>query len=229
MVIMLFKELSKFFGFLERRQSLPVRTTIDDVPYYSQWESPSLVSKIIRDEISAKDDPLWKRSGASSPEEYELWARNMCGMACLKMIIKHKIGETIPILDLGKRSLEYGVYILKPGTIDGMYYSPFVKFIKEEFDLNSKAVGSMSIKRILRELAHENYIIASVSHKIRGLSSRPPSKGGHLVLLLGYNLEKQTILFHNPSGDTEESQKYSEISFSQFENFFAGRGLVVEK
>lgn len=226
---MLFKELSKIFCFLEKREPLPIRATINDVPYYSQWESPSLVSKIIRGEISAKEDPLWKRSGARSPEEYELWARNMCGMVCLKMIIKHKLGRTIPILDLGGKGLEYGVYILRPDTIDGMYYSSFVKFIKKEFDLNAKVIGSMSIKRILRELAHGNYIIASVSHKIRDPNSKPPNKGGHLVLLLGYDLERRTILFHNPSGDTDESQKYAEISFPQFENFFARRGLVIEK
>lgn len=220
---------TKFFGSLEKKGPFSMKSVIKDVPYYSQWESSSLVHKIISDKISAQADPSWEDSGASSPEEYEFWARNMCGMSCLKMIIQHKFGEVIPIIDLGKRGLKYGVYTLKPDTIDGMYYFPFVKFVKEEFNLDTEVVRLMSVERILRELAHKNYIIASVSHEIRNPSSRPVSKGGHLILLLGYDLKKRTILFHNPSGDTEESQKYAEILFPQFENFFAGRGLVIKK
>lgn len=228
--MMLLKELAKFFDFFDRKGGVPSSFVINSVPYYSQWESPSLVGKIIiRNETSAQDDPLWERSGAKSPEEYELWARNMCGMACLKMIIEHKFGKIVPIIDLGKKCLKYGGYVLQPNTIDGMYYSPFIKFIKEEFNLDAGVVGSMSIDRIVKELSLGNYIIASVSHKIRNPDSKPSTKGGHLILLLGYDLDKRTILFHNPSGDTNKNQGYVEIPFSQFENFFARRGIVIEK
>lgn len=226
---MLIQKLLNFFDFSNRKEQLPLNLKINGVPYYSQWESPSLVGKIIREEASAQDDPLWKKSGAKSPEEYELWAKNMCGMACLKMIIEHKLGEIVSIVDLGKKCLKYGGYVLKPDTIDGLYYAPFVTFVKKEFNLDAKVIRSMSVDRTVRELSLGNYIIASVSHKIKDPNSKPPAKGGHLILLLGYNLEKKTILFHNPSGDTNENQEYTEISFPQFEGFFARRGIVIEK
>lgn len=223
------KELLDLLHFSRRKEHLPTRFVINDVPYYSQWESPSLVGKLIRDEIAARDDPFWEKSGAHSREEYEFWARNMCGMACLKMIIEHRFARTVPIIDLGKRCLKYGGYVLGPNTIDGMYYSPFVKFVKEEFDLDAKVVGPVSIHGVIEKLSHGNYVIASVSPKIRNSGSKSHTKGGHLVLLLGYDLEKQTILFHNPSGDTKENQEYAEIPFLQFENFFARKGIIVEK
>ena len=226
---MLFKKLLILFNFYNKKKAPPISLKINGVQYYSQWESPSLVGKIIRKEFSAQNDPFWKRSGAKSPKEYELWAKNMCGMACLKMIIKHKFGEITPIVDLGKRCLNYGGYILKPDTIDGLYYTPFVKFVKKEFSLDAKVIRSMSIDKIIKELSLENYIIASVHHQIKRPNYKPLTKGGHLILLLGYDLEKKIILFHNPSGDTDKNQEYAKISFLQFEKFFAKRGIVIKK
>jgi hypothetical protein len=45
------------------------------------------------------DDPLWQQSGAQTVEEYAQWATNLCGMACLKMILATR-GETYPTLEL---------------------------------------------------------------------------------------------------------------------------------
>ncbi|MFH1565667.1 MAG: hypothetical protein ABIB98_00495, partial [bacterium] len=89
--------------------------------------------------------------------------------------------------------------------------------------------GHMSLGRIKREISQGNYVIASVSHKIRNPESNSKIKGGHLILILGYNLEKGIFVFHNPSGDTTESQVYAEISFPRFKEFFARRGIVIYK
>ncbi len=223
------RELTGLFGFLRKRESHPSVFLIENVPYYSQWESPDLVGAIIREEISARDDLLWKKSGAKSSEEYEFWANNMCGMACLKMVLEHKLNKNVPIVELGKECLRYGGYVLKPDTIDGLYYAPFVRFIKHEFDLDAKVVGRMSVDRIVRELAFGNYVIASVHHEIRSPDSSAFQKGGHLVLVLGYNLEENKLFFHNPSGDTPQNQSHATVSFSKFKKFFAGRGIVIKK
>ncbi|MEK7571158.1 MAG: hypothetical protein AAB553_02700 [Patescibacteria group bacterium] len=66
-----------------------------NIPYFSQWESPTLVDTIVRKKISAKDDPRWKNSGAKTKAEYELWSHNTCGMACLKMILAKELGKEI--------------------------------------------------------------------------------------------------------------------------------------
>ena len=226
---MSFSELAKILGAFERRGNIPQRFIIKNVPYYSQWESPALVRKIIRDEVSPQEDPLWKRSGAKSPEEYELWSSNMCGMACLKMIIKHKFDKVIPIITLGRRCMKFGGYKEKPNTVDGLYYPPFIRFINHEFGLKGRIASILTLNRIMKESAQGNYLIASVSYKIRNPNSIPATVGGHLVLMLGYDLEKKILFFHNPSGDTRENQEYAEISFEQFGRFFAGRGIVIEK
>ena len=226
---MLFRELAKFLNIAERKENLPPRSIIDGVPYYSQWESPPLVRKIIRDEILAQDDPLWRKSGAKSREEYELWAGNMCGMACLKMIVEHKFGKRISIITLGKRCMEFGGYIERGKTINGLYYRPFIRFIEQEFELQGKVIGNLSLNRIMKELSQKNYVVASVSHKIRYPDVEPVTNGGHLILMLGYDLDKEILLFHNPSGDTTENQEYAKISFSRFSKFFAGRGIIIER
>ncbi|MFZ5932757.1 MAG: C39 family peptidase [Patescibacteria group bacterium] len=226
---MSFRELAKILSAFERRGNIPQRFVIEGVPYFSQWESPTLARKIIRDEISAREDPLWKRSGARSPQEYKLWSSNMCGMACLKMIIKHKFGKDVPTITLGKMCMEFGGYEEKTETIDGLYYSPFLRFISHEFGLRGKVAGILTLNRIMKELAQGNYVIASVSYKIRNPESKPATVGGHLVLVLGYDIEKKVLFFHNPSGDTKESQEYAQVSFLQFERFFAGRGIVIKK
>src|SRR3972149_7529666 len=104
---MSFSELAKILGAFERRGNIPQRFIIKNVPYYSQWESPALVRKIIRDEVSPQEDPLWKRSGAKSPQEYELWSSNMCGMAFLKKIIRDKLDKGFPLITPGTRRIEF--------------------------------------------------------------------------------------------------------------------------
>lgn len=225
---MLFGKLVKLFKFKGKREQIPLKYIIENVPYFSQWESPLLVKKIIKDEISAKSDPLWRGSGAKSPAEYEFWAKNMCGMACLKMVISHKFNKKFPIIKLGRMCLKYGGYVIKQDAIDGLFYQPFTKFVKKEFDLNTKIFRLMSINDIINEISFGNYVIASVSHKIRDLDSYAIKKGGHLILILGYNLKSKKIFFHNPSGDKTVNQKYAGVSFLQFNKFFAEKGIVIE-
>lgn len=197
------------------------------VPYFSQWESKKLVKDIVEGSINSQDDPLWMSSGASSPEEYELWSRNLCGMACLKSILKYTQNLDIPIATLGKKCREYGGYISNGEEIGGLFYAPFVEFVKKEYDLDGSIRKHLSINDIIEELSSGNFVIASVSHQIRNLESIPTKKGGHLVLMLGYNLSEEKLFFHNPSGYIAQSQEEVEISFDNFNKFFANRGIVV--
>ena len=217
----------RLFNIFESKKEKHPKFIIKGVPYFSQWESPNLVHQIIKGEISAKDDSFWKNSGATNEDEYERWARNMCGMACLKMILSHKFNKNFPIIELGKKCANYGGYVERESAIDGLYYKPFVKFIKDEFGLEGKVIAPLDQDGIRKELDYGNYVIASVSHEIRNPESKPIKKGGHLVLVLGFDMEKKIFLIHNPSGDTDGNQKYSEISFSDFSKFFAGRGITI--
>lgn len=197
-----------------------------NIPYFSQWESRNLIKHIIDKKISAKDDPLWINSGAKSKEEYELWSWNGCGMACLKMILAYEINKTIPLIELGQRCKEYGGY--KGENLEGLFYKPFVKFLKEEFKINSRIISPMTIIDIVRELEENHFVIASVSYEIRNPTNKPSFRGGHLVLVVGFDMNEKALFIHNPSGTDKKTQEFHKVSFSDFNKLFAYRGISIE-
>lgn len=198
-----------------------------NVPYFSQWESKKLVKDIIFGKISAKDDPLWKKSGAKTKKEYELWSWNGCAMACLKMIIAYKFKKEIPLVKLGFDCQKFKGYILKNNNLEGLYYKPFLRFIEKDFNLKGKIISPMFLEEIIEELDKGNFVICSVSHEIRNPKVKPLKKGGHLIFVLGYDLVNQSLVFHNPSGIDLKTQKYTRISFEDFRKFFAYKGIVI--
>jgi hypothetical protein len=210
-----------------QKRSVQRRYLHEGVPYFSQWESPELVEKILSNEISAEDDPKWKNSGADSKAEYAVWSASGCGMACTKMLVAHLWDREVPLVELGKKCAEYGGYSLPVEESVGLVYGPFTRFAKEELGLTATAVVPLFIPEIIEELSAGKYVIASVSPKIRHASDTPTKKGGHLVLVLGYDLDKKEFYFHNPSGFLKETQEYASISFADFKKFFGGRGIVI--
>lgn len=148
-------------------------------------------------------------------------------MACLKMILKSKFGKTPSLITLGKKCLEYGGYVPTPSELKGLYYEPFIRFIHQEFRLNGKTIKHLSLNGILKALEKQQFVITSVSPQIRNPKSMPSKRGGHLVLLLGYDHLKKLLFFHNPSGNTHKTQQYAEITYTDFARFFAGRGIVI--
>ncbi len=201
--------------------------TFTDVPYFSQWESRELNAKILSHAIDTKDDPKWKLSGATSKQEYEDWSWVGCGMACTKMLLAHKTGKIIPLVELGKKCTEYGGYSYPLKESKGLHYVPYVKFIKAEFGLNAKLIVPLIIDEVITALNAEYYVIASVSPDIRTPEVNPTHKGGHLVLMLGYDLNEKEFYFHNPSGISTSTQEYASISFDDFSKFFGQRGIVI--
>ncbi len=197
------------------------------VPYYSQWESPELVADILAEKIAAQDDPRWRNSGASSPEEYALWSWNGCGMACLKMILAHKREKTVPLVTLAKKCMEYRGYREPLKTSPGLFYKPFCTFVEKEYDLDAKPVSALTFSEISRTLAKSGYVIASVNAEIHEPERRPNKAGGHLVLIIGYDKNKKTLTFHNPSGRNADSQQNVELPYQQFKKFFAQKGIIV--
>lgn len=207
------------------------------IPYFSQRQSSSLTDQIYNKKIDARQDPLWKKSGAKDPLEYLHWSWSICGIACLKMILQSKNHKEIPIIALAKNGLKYGFYSINQdaydkedyiNSISDLKYKPFVKFINQTLPLHAKIINPLTLNEIIYYLDQDNFIIASVSSKIREPKSIPTKRGGHLVLILGYDLSNHTIIFHNPSGVYKKSQKYTKVSFPDFNRFFANKGIIIK-
>lgn len=201
---------------------------INKVSYYSQWESPKLVDEIVTRKILARDDPKWSNSGAKSSEEYEYWSWNICGMACLKMILARKTGKEHKTIELAKKCEAYGGYRQQAAEVEGLFYRQFCQFLKQEFNLKGRIFRYfLTIGRIKKELKKGNCFMVSVSSSIRKLNHTPEHKGGHLVLMTGYDDDKKTLYLHNPSGFFDESQENFEVSEKDLRKFFAGRGILI--
>ena len=104
------------------------------MPFFSQWESRDITSDVLARGAAAAlaDDPNWASSGAATIDEYVQWASNLCGMACLKMILAARTGRAFPLLELARRCTTYGGYtVSNTGQIKGLIYAPFIEFIRQ--------------------------------------------------------------------------------------------------
>ncbi|UVD58862.1 C39 family peptidase [Rhizobium sp. Pop5] len=199
-----------------------------DVPYFSQWETPGMTLPVLAEGAQALlADPLWRRSGAATIEEYARWAVNVCGMACLKMILAAR-GEIHPTIELARACTAYGGYVVNDidASIKGLIYAPFVRFVSERFGLGAETMTGVDTSAIPGLLSKRRFFIASVNSGIRWPEREPPSKGGHLVLVTSASPE--TVRFHNPSGHDEASQADVTLPLVIFDRFFAGRGISIE-
>jgi hypothetical protein len=198
----------------------------ETVPFFSQWETPDMTLAVIADGAQAalRRDPLWRGSGADTLDEYAVWADNICGMACLKMILATR-GEIVPTIELARRCTGYGGYVVNEGSIKGLIYAPFVAFVKAEFGLDAQVMTNVAIADIPAILRQSRFFIASVSSSIRWPEREPPSKGGHLVLVTAAS--DDGFRFHNPSGHTSATQENAVLAPYDFDRFFANRGIAV--
>lgn len=198
------------------------------VPFFSQWETPDMTLAVLADgaEAALRRDPLWRGSGAETLDEYAVWAANICGMACLKMILATR-GEIVPTIELARRCTRYGGYVVNEAdqSIKGLIYAPFVTFVKEAFGLEAQVMTNVATAEIPAILGRSRFFIASVSSSIRWPEREPPGKGGHLVLVTAASHE--AFRFHNPSGHTGATQANAMLAPADFDRFFANRGIAV--
>ena len=198
-----------------------------EVPFFSQWETPDMTLPLLPEGPAALHrDPLWRNSGAETVEDYARWAVNVCGMACLKMILAAR-GEIHPTLDLARACTSYGGYVVDAanGSIKGLIYAPFVTFVGERFGLAAETMTKIDVTTIPDILSKWRFFIASVHPSIRWPDREPPAKGGHLVLVTA--AAPDAIRFHNPSGHERKSQADVVLPLAAFDRFFANRGVAI--
>lgn len=167
--------------------------------------------------------------GARTIEEYATWSDNICGMACLSMILLAERGSTPTLLALARRCTDYGGYTVRDGQIDGLFYAPFLAFVRAEFGLEGRIADPLSLDDIDQALAAGEWVIASVGSAIRYAQPTPQKRGGHLVLVLGHDRPSETVFLHNPSGHTPETQAYARVPATVFQAHFAHRGMLLSR
>ncbi|KVG65395.1 hypothetical protein [Burkholderia pseudomultivorans] len=198
------------------------------VPYFSQWESRTLIDKFLSGELRSDEDPLWHESGALSPEEYARWSPHICGIACLKMLLAHRTKRVFPLLELVRDAVAFGVY--RPELGDSgkrLHYRPFVNWLGERFRIQGSVVEHTESSALEARLRDGYMLMASVHPGIRHAPSEPPARGGHLVLVLGVDGKTGDWVFHNPSGFERHTQEYVTMPRDTFDRFFANRGILI--
>lgn len=198
-----------------------------DIPFFTQWETPEMTLPYLLDGPDAlRHDPLWRNSGAETIDEYAIWAANICGMACLKMILAAR-GEVHPILSLARACTAHGGYVVNEAdaSIKGLIYAPFVHFVQERFGLKAEVRVNIPAAEIATIVADDRFFIASVNSAIRWPEREVQTKGGHLVLVTAAS--PQHIRFHNPSGHDHASQADVVLPLATFDRFFANRGIAI--
>lgn len=195
------------------------------VPYFSQWESPQLVPLILNGAMSAAEDPLWSRSGASTPAEYEFWSWRTCGMACLRMALSYWRGIEPPTVTLAQECLDASAYVRHPDRVEGLIYAPFCSYVRNRWGLEADSCPQLPADQLAGHLGAGRLIMLSVHASVRNPETEPPRRGGHLVLAVGVTAEY--LFIHNPSGLPGESQEFAVIPWSRLERFSAHRGIVL--
>jgi len=198
---------------------------IPDVPYFAQWESAELVPSIISGAMRASQDPLWARSGADSPAEYEFWSWRACGVACLRMLLKWWKGETPAALPLVRECRDAGAYVANGNEVRGLIYAPFCRYLGDRWNLDARVVTGVELPELAGLLSEQRLAILSVHPSIREVTQPPPERGGHLVLAVAGSRDE--LILHNPSGLPGRSQRFAAYSLGTLSRYFAGRGMII--
>lgn len=200
-----------------------------DVPYVCQFAKPEHAELSLKKELRAIDDPEWRESGATSPERYAEWAFTMCGMASAAMALEHFKGKRIKPAELAEDALVHGVYVQEPAMLSSMKYKEFSEWLPK-YELHADVYTRLSVCGIRYALSEGCLVIVSVNPNVRGYDTAPKEqKGGHLVLVVGYDLDKDTITINNPSGFVSTNTQLKHVlPTGEFLKYYAGRGIVVK-
>ena len=208
-----------------------IPTTVkNSVPYVCQFARPEHAELSLKGELLPINDPDWRNTGASSPERYAQWAFTMCGMACTAMTLAYFKNRTYLPAVLAEDALKHNVYHETVDEISSMRYAEYAQWIGV-YALSARVCTRLSIRGIRFALANGGLVIASVNPNIRGYDTVPAhQKGGHLVVVTGYDVGKDAVSLNNPSGFVStNTQAGHTVSTDEFMRYFAGRGIVVMK
>ena len=151
-------------------------------------------------------------------------------MACTSMALKYFYDNNKKIILLAEDAFKNKVYSENNKEISDMKYREFANWIKNYF-IKAEVYTNLSIKGIQYALSQGKLVMVSVNPNIRGYNTAPVfQKGGHLVLVIGYDILKKTFTINNPSGFVSlNTQAKHTLPIKLFKEYYSGRGILLSK
>lgn len=207
------------------------------INYYSQWESRNLNRSIELHIIEAKEDPLWKNSGAANEDEYQQWSKNICAIACFKMVSDNfgLNSKELKCIALAKESMKYGAYRYKVGgkEIEGIFWKSFQNFILKRYNIKSYVIKCLTTLKIVRLLLDDQIVFLSVSPFIHrnDEGEKITKRGGHIILVHGFASKDgiiQGFFIKDPGAWTENNSQECFVSLKKLLSNYSGRAFVIK-
>ncbi|WP_025155684.1 hypothetical protein [Leifsonia aquatica] len=195
-------------------------------PYESQWGDLRCNEPlIVRGESPARCHD-WTVDGYASAAEYEFWAAHVCGLACLRSVLRAWRPElgVVPMARLIAGAVAAEALVRREDTVDGLSYRPFLAWIADEFAIEGEVVERTPTAAFLPLVRPGQVVLASVSPEIRWPERANERRGGHLVLV--HDRVGDRFVFHNPSGIGPTAANAT-ADVATFARFHAERGMVL--
>ena len=155
--------------------------------------------------------------------EYQRWIPEICGICCLKMV-----GDTIGVTNnlslyrLTMMAAANGTFIVSEhGTIQGAFHHPLAE-LAERLGIRCRVMRKLGIGEITGALAQGMYAILSID--AAGVDSS--RRGGHLVLVYGYDEPAGSFLLHDCSSMMQPDGCAVSISADALAGISNNKGLV---
>ena len=168
------------------------------------------------------DTEPWIAFG-SGQLEYQRWIPEICGICCLKMV-GDTIGVTseLSLYQLTMMAAANGTFVVNEhGTIQGAFHYPLAE-LAERLGMRCRVMRTLGIDEITEALAQGMYAILSISAAKIDSSLR----GGHLVLVYGYDEPAASFLLHDCSSMMQPDGCGVRISAHALAGISNNKGLV---
>ena len=168
------------------------------------------------------DTEPWISFG-SAQLEYQRWNPEICGICCLKMV-GDTIGvtNTLSLYQLTMMAAANGTFIVTGhGTIQGAFHYPLAE-LAERLGIRCRVMRALGIPEITAALTRGMYAILSINAARVNSSLR----GGHLVLVYGYDEPADSFLLHDCSSMMQRDGYGVSISARALSGISNNKGLV---
>ncbi|WP_348787955.1 hypothetical protein [Leifsonia sp. NPDC080035] len=198
-------------------------------PYESQWgDERCNAAVVLRSEPPGRFHD-WSLDGYASEAEYEYWASHVCGLACLRSVLRAWRPERriVPMAELIRGAVAAGALVPRPDTVDGLYYRPFLAWIAADYGIQGEVFEGADVAGWLPRVGEDAVVMASVSPEVRWPERPNERRGGHLVLVHEVDADGRAV-FHNPSGIGSTAASAA-LPPDVFERFHPGRGMLLHR